>query len=175
MNAKTLAAALPLVLLAACNQAAAPADPDAVMTAIHEVENGQMKAINARDAAGAGAVYAPDAMFYVPGQDPVSGSEAIAANFAEGIKDPAYAVTADEGSNRSWVAASGDMAATSFTGTWTRTVDGKVTTDRLVNQTVWQKQADGSWKIASDMNMTLPAAATAPAPAPAASEAAPAG
>lgn len=139
-------------------------DPVAVMDAIHAVENGQIAALNAKDLAGATKVYTADAVLYAPGDPPASGSEAITAAFTNATADKAYGVVPDEGSQKSWVAASGDYATTSFTGQFTRTVDGAAKTDPFVNQTLWAKQQDGTWKIVSDVNAVVgTAAAAAPA------------
>mgnify|MGYP000386248845 CR=1 FL=1 len=160
--------AIPVMLIAACSQPdeAPAADPDAVLAAIHEVENGQLEALNANDLAGGVAVYGEGATLYVDGMAPAVGAEAIQAHMAAMFSDPGFNVEMDENSYKSWVAASGDLAVTSFTGLFSRTNEesGDVVTEPVVNQTVWQKQADGSWKNVHDVNMVYVAeAAEAPA------------
>lgn len=158
-------AAAPL-LLAACGQKPAAVDSETVLAAIHQAENAQIEALGKGDLAGATAVYGEGATIYVEGMPPATGADAIKANFERQFTDKAFKVAVTEGSNKSWVAASGDLAVTGFTGTWTRTdpASGKPVTGPILNQTVWQKQADGSWKNVSDVNMALPeAAAAAPA------------
>lgn len=167
MRKTFILAAAPLVLLGACHKAAtAPAADDAaVLDAIHAVESGQIKAINAGDMAGATAVYAPGAQFVFPGEGPVTGTDKLTAAFTRMKSDPAFAVTMTDGTKRHWIAASGNMAVTSFSGTMTETVNGKVVTRPVDNQTLWIKQSDGKWKIESDFN----AFAGPPEPPPAAS------
>lgn len=155
-------AAAPIALLAACNQAAAPADPAAVLAEIQKVEEGQIAAFNADDADGATAVYAADARFFDAGSPVVVGSDAIKAAFGAMLGDANAALELTE--NGSWVAASGELAVTSADYKQTMTgVDGKPTTIAGANLTVWQKQADGSWKIAADFNGPAPAAEAAAA------------
>jgi ketosteroid isomerase-like protein len=161
-------AAAPIILISACSQPAeTPAvDPDAVLAAIHEVENGQLEALNSNDLAGGVAVYGEGATLYVDGTSPATGAEAIQAHMEAMLSDPGFDVSMDEGSYRSWVAASGDLAVTSFTGLFSRTdaETGEVVTEPVVNQTVWQKQDDGSWKNVHDVNMVyVEEAAEAPA------------
>ena len=150
----------PAIVLAGCQQAANNSAPtsNATLAEIHKAENAQLAALNAKDFAGATAVYGKDAVIWVPGELPLSG-DGLRGYFQKSADDPAYAATMDEGSNKSWVSADGDLAVTQFTGSDTHTVDGKPVTRRLLNQTVWQKQADGAWKNVSDVNMALPEAA----------------
>jgi len=168
----------PVVLLAACQKAdtdaAAPdatapdaaTNADAVLASINAVEQGQQTAFNAHDLAGATAVYAPDAMFFDAGSPPQAGIDAIRPGFEAMIGDSGS--TIDIKRSGSWVAQSGELAVTQANYTQTFTgKDGKTMTVSGVNQTVWKKQEDGSWKIASDFNGATgdpaPAAAAAPA------------
>jgi len=159
MKCTTLLATLPLVALAACNRAMAPAvDPAAELAAIQAIEQAQMAAFNSHDLEGAVAGYADDAMFVGPGEPPARGMEALRANAEAFIKDPNLHldIQHDEG----WVAASGDLAVT--TANWTLTTtgaDGNVTTMSGINQSTWRKQADGTWKMILDFNPATPAAA----------------
>lgn len=157
MRSEMMYAAAPLALLAACNQASAPAvDKAAEQAAIEAVENAQISAINAHDAAGMAAPYTADAVLYMPDSAPVSG-DAIAGAMAEMVKDEALAVSIDEGSQTVFIADSGDMATTVFTGKMTVTgADGAPAVLPMAVQTLWLKE-DGSWKIARDFNMELPA------------------
>jgi ketosteroid isomerase-like protein len=161
-------AAAPIILIAACSQPAEPpaADADAVLAAIHEVENAQLEALNNGDTAGGAVVYGEGATLYVDGTSPATGADAIQAHMEAMLSDPGFNVSMDEGSYKSWVAASGDLAVTSFTGLFSRTdtETGEVVTEPVVNQTVWQKQANGSWKNVHDVNMVyVGEAAEAPA------------
>lgn len=156
MRIKFLGAFAPAILLVGCNQAAqepaapAEADADAVLAAITEVEQGQAKAIGEHNVDGAAAVYAPDATFFDAGSPPVGG-DAIRANFEAMLSDENTALEINR--SGSWVAKSGELAVTMANYSFTTTgPDGKPVTTKGVNQTVWKKQDDGSWKIASDFN-----------------------
>jgi len=148
------------ILLGACTQASETptVDKAAEQAAIEAVEAAQIAAINAHDAAGGAAAYAPDATLYMPGSAPLSG-DALTAAFDEMAKDEALAVAVDEGTEKTWIADSGEMAVTSFTGTFTSTgADGQPAPMHMAVQTLWHKQDDGSWKIVGDFNMEIPAA-----------------
>lgn len=53
---------------------------------------------------------------------------------------------------------SGDLATKTYTSAWTHTdgTSGIVLAERLVSQTTWVRQADGSWKNVSDLNAVYP-------------------
>lgn len=55
---------------------------------------------------------------------------------------------------------SGDLATKIYTSAWTHTdgTRGIVLAERLVSQTTWVRQADGSWKNVSDLNAVYPVA-----------------
>ena len=154
MPAQYLFAAAPMALLAACAQPAeapAPADPEAVLDMLSANEKGLQAAFNDKDLEAGVAFYAQDATFFGGGSPPAEGREAIRASFE--------AMLADENSslalNRtgSWVAASGELAVTQASYTFSFTgEDGNRASVEGRNQTVWVKQADGRWKIASDFN-----------------------
>jgi ketosteroid isomerase-like protein len=158
MHVKILSALIPLTVLAACSPkteetSSPPAvDADAIMAQIHKTEDAQIAALNAGDIERGTAIYAPGAWFYPPGEPGVTGP-AIRTSFERMLADANNGIKVDEASRKHWVAASGDIAATSLAGTWKHTAaGGKVVTEPMANQTVWQKQADGSWKIMSDLN-----------------------
>ena len=104
----------------------------------------------AKDAAGLAAVYAPDAALANPGAPLVSGSEAIGKAVTGFVADPLLKVSF--ASDRIQVAASGDLAYTRghFTMESTDPATKKGRTDSGNYLTVWQKQADGSWKAVED-------------------------
>lgn len=164
MPVRLLLAAAPVALLAACAQPApesgdaaanapadAPANNEAVLAEIDAVEQGLQAAFNADDVAAAMAVYAPGAGFFNGGSAPVTGIESIKGVFEAMTSDENNAIELARIS--SWVAASGELAVTTATYKYTYTgEDGKPATVNGINQTVWTKQADGGWKIASDFN-----------------------
>ena len=143
--------------------AANPATPDptdAVLAAIQQTEEHRQAALKAGNMAAGVAVYAPEAVFYEPGKPPVTGDQ-IRAAFDRMGKDQAYNLAIDDASRSHWVAKSGDLAVTSYTGSWTHTkAEDVATTEPLLNQTVWALQQDGTWKIVSDVNTVIEAPAT---------------
>lgn len=150
-----------LVLLGACAPRSDVADPAKVIAAIRSAEEAQATALGRKDLDGAVAVFADDATLYVPGMPPALGRAAIRAANERALKDPALNVTPDEGSRTWWVAASGDLATTTYASAWTHAAPGggMPVTERLISQTTWRRQADGSWKNVSDINAVYPAPA----------------
>lgn len=157
-----------LALATGCNQVTvneSKADPDKVVSEIRAAEAAQMAAFEKKDLAGATAIYAAEATLLVPGKAP-AGGEMITKHFEGMLADPAFKLEPAEDGGNAWVSASGDLAATTFVATHTETgPDGKVGTHKLLNQTVWKKQDDGSWKIVSDVNAAYPDETAAPAAA----------
>lgn len=147
-----------LALLAACAGKPHAADPQQVKAAIRREEAAQSAALVRKDFDAAMNMFAPDATLYTPGLAPAVGREAIKAVMEEALKDPALTVSIDESSRKVWVAASGDLATTTYRSTWTHTdaQTGQVITQPLVSQTTWEKQADGRWKSVSDMSTVIP-------------------
>jgi uncharacterized protein (TIGR02246 family) len=154
MKPAILPALLPIAVLAACTPPGAP-DPAAVLAEIAKVEAAQMAAMEAGNVAGAIAPYAADAVMVSPGAAP-AGGDAIRRNFEALAADPGFGLSVTRGP--AWVAASGELAVTSFTAQYTFTdpVSRRPVTEPMGNQTVWQKDADGAWKIVSDYNVSLP-------------------
>lgn len=159
---KWLIAHLPavLALLAGCTGKPHAADPQQVMAAIQREEEAQSAALVSKDFDAAMNMFAPDATLYTPGLAPAVGRDAIKVVMERVLQDPALTVSIDESSRKVWVAASGDLATTTYRSVWTHTDarSGKVITEPLVSQTTWQKQADGRWKSVSDMSAIIPAA-----------------
>jgi uncharacterized protein (TIGR02246 family) len=155
MSRHILMSVAALGLLAGCQQAnapeAPPADAEAVLAAISEIEQGQLAALNAHDASGATNVYTADARFFDAGSPPAVGAEAIAAGFDAMVKDPNTAITLTR--QAGWVSQSGDLAVTVADYRFTYSgEDGAPVTVNGVNQSVWQKQEDGGWKMVADFN-----------------------
>jgi uncharacterized protein (TIGR02246 family) len=97
-----------------------------------------------------------DAVLLPPNEPMTSGKEAIKKKLAEFFAMPGFSVKF--GPTKAAVAGSGDFGYT--IGTYEMTVNddkGNPVTDKGKYTTVWKKQADGSWKVASDMfNSDLP-------------------
>jgi ketosteroid isomerase-like protein len=155
----SLAAAASLALLGACTPHPQAADPAKVIAAIGKAEEAQAAALGRKDLDSAVAVFAEDATLYVQGMPPAVGRAAIKAANERALQDPVLNVVPDEASRKWWVAASGDLATTTYGSAWTHTDpgSGKPVTERLVSQTTWRRGADGAWRNVSDINAVFPA------------------
>lgn len=178
MIRKLALALLPLLALTGCDLLggggdAASGDTDGALAAIRAVEAAQVAAVQADDLAGAIAPYATDAVLVSPGTGPVSGP-AISQTFEVLLADEAFALEMVDGSDSATVSADGDLAVTGFTAMMTHDNNkGGTVTERMINQTVWQRTDAGAWQIVSDMNYLVPetpeatpTAAATPAPEP---------
>jgi ketosteroid isomerase-like protein len=150
------------VALGGCAQKAETVDPKGVMVAIQDAEEAQAAAYRRNDLDAAFAVFTEDSLLYLPGTPPAHGRKAIRAVNERAMADPALKITIDEASRKWWIAKSGDLATTTYNTAWTHTVSGKPVTERLVSQTTWSRQSDGSWKNVMDINGVY-SAPTAPA------------
>ncbi|TAL03018.1 MAG: nuclear transport factor 2 family protein [Rhodospirillaceae bacterium] len=158
MRKSLVIAAAALSLLGACTQKAKTVEREDVIAAISKTEEAQTAAIGRNDLNGAVAVFAEDATLYTPGMPPAIGREAIKAVNERVLKDPALNIVIDEASRKFWISANGDLATTTYTSAWTHTdaISGKPVTERLVSQTTWERQADGTWQNVSDLNAIYP-------------------
>jgi len=154
-----------LLLLAACGRAEqkAPeaADTAAITSTLREAETQWKADYAARDAVKLAGHYAEDAALANPGLPLVTGGDSIRAAVKGFAADPNLKV--DFASDRIQVARSGDLAYTRghYTMESTDSATGKARTDGGNYLTVWQKQADGSWKAVEDF--VVPGAAMTPA------------
>ena len=100
--------------------------------------------------------YAEDAYFVAPGVKGISGKPGIRKAYEEGLKDPNFNVTFS--SDNVGVAKSGDIAYSQgrFHQQWTDPKTKKVVSGDGTFLTVYQKQADGSWKAVKDCSMLDP-------------------
>jgi uncharacterized protein (TIGR02246 family) len=163
-----LAAISLAVLLAGCNQA--PPTPDtrkADARAIHYIETDSVQAFADKDVDKIAAAYADDASVFIPNSPVLTGLDAIKASLKPLVNDKNFSLSFE--STRVDVAKSGDIAYSQGTYTMTRTGPKKqVFTEKGKYVTVFEKQANGKWKIEADiMNADAPAKAkTAPRLAP---------
>jgi uncharacterized protein (TIGR02246 family) len=159
MRAILVFGAASVAWLGACTPKAETVDRAKVIAAIQQAEQVQAAALGRNDLVGAMAVFAQDGTLYVPGMPPANGREAIKAANERALKDPALNVAIDQASRKWWVAASGDLATTTYRYSWTHTEasSGKPVTEQIVSQTTWVRQRDGSWKNVSDLNAVVPA------------------
>jgi uncharacterized protein (TIGR02246 family) len=168
MRTKFTVALLGALLASACtgggaadNGAASEQPPiDDVASVRQSIETGHQQiasAFKAGDVAAAAAVYAPDALVMGP-NEPVMRGAAI----AEGLKGmfqqvsfPSITLTTSD------VTVSGDYAFEHGTFDWTvqpKAPGAPAVPDKGKYLTVWQKQADGSWKLYRDIwNTDTPA------------------
>ena len=159
-------AALLSVLLTACSGGAADdgaannepiEDVASVRQAIETGHQQIANAFKAGDAAAAAAVYAPDAMVMGPNEPALRGAaigEGLKGMFQQVSFPSITLVTSD-------VTVSGDYAFEHGTYDWTvqpKAAGAPAMPDKGKYLTVWQKQADGSWKLFRDIwNTDTPA------------------
>lgn len=140
--------------LAGCQQGEQPVDTAQIEAEIKDAETKWNHAYAKRDADALAAMYANDAALATPDADVISGKEAIAKSFSDIGKDPNFRL--EFRSDRVQVAKSGDLAYTR--GRYTMTVTDPRRNGPYTSKgnylTVWQKQADGSWKAVEDFVTT---------------------
>jgi uncharacterized protein (TIGR02246 family) len=154
-NRYSWAAAITLVLiLAGCKQAPPPApnNHDADVKAIRDLEAATVQAIAAKDVDKLGAFYAEDASMFDPDAPVFNGTAAIKAAWKSYIADKNFSLTF--ASDKVEVAKSGDLGYSqgAYTMTFTDPKTKKVLTERGKYVTVFEKQADGSWKAVADID-----------------------
>jgi uncharacterized protein (TIGR02246 family) len=141
--------ALGTLALAGCDTPDKP-DSAAIEQQILAKEEEWNRAYAQRDAEALAGFYADDAAMANPGEQLVRGKESIQKATEAFAKDPNLNVTFR--ANRVQVASSGDLA-------YTRGQYMLTSTDASTNQpestrgyylTVWQRQADDSWKVVED-------------------------
>ncbi len=139
----------------------AATDTAAVEQALKGIEGQWQADYNARDAKRLADHYAPDAAIANPGSPLASDARARAEAIGGMVADQNLQITF--ASDRVQVAKSGDLAYTRghYTMRMTDPATKQPRSDSGSYLTVWQKQADGSWKAVEDF-------ITPGAPAPAA-------
>ena len=151
---RTIFLALAATALAGCQQGEAPADTAQIEAQLKEAETEWNHAYAKRDAAALANMYADDAALASPDSDLVSGKDAIAKEVQGFASDPKFSI--EFKSDRVQVAKSGDLAYTR--GRYTMTTTDPKTNGPYTSKgnylTVWQRQADGSWKAVEDFVTT---------------------
>lgn len=101
------------------------------------------------------AYAAPDAHWFVPGPEPLRGSEAIKAPLAKAFAEGG---TLEWAPTRAWASVDGTMAVTWGRSVYTSPKDaaGKTSASHGSYLTVWTRQSDGRWKFSHDMGTTDP-------------------
>jgi uncharacterized protein (TIGR02246 family) len=131
-----------------------PAD----VQAVKDTEAAWLKDTALKDPAQFASYYAEDALVLSPNAPLVAGKNKIQAGLTTLMADPNFALTFH--STRVEASKGGDMVYT--IGAYSRTVSDpknkQPITDKGNYLTVWKKQADGNWKVVTDMdNSELPA------------------
>jgi len=130
-------------------------------TYVQEVKNTEaawLQDTALKDPAKFASYYADDALVLSPNAPLIAGKDKIQAGLTTLMADPNFALTFH--STRVEASTGGDFVYT--IGAYSRTVsdpkDKRPVTDKGNYLTVWKKQADGNWKVATDMdNSELPA------------------
>lgn len=144
----TLTAAL--VWASACQPPAAAPDTAAALDALREADRQYSETGGAKNRDAFLAFYAADAAVYPPGSDMLSGPEGMGTMYDQILADPAFALSF--GTPTVEVSADGAMGYTVNTGQLTLTgPDGSAMTESFRDLHVWERQADGSWKLIVDM------------------------
>ncbi len=166
-RAALVAAAVAAIGLSGCQKDAAKPDTAAIIIALKNQEaewNGEYKA---KDVAKIIGHYTSDAVLMSPGQPSAGTPTAIKAAITAMTADPALALTFE--ADKVGVSPDGTMAYTRghFSMTATDPATKQVGTQTGSYVTIYQKQADASWKAVEDI--ITPGAAPPPPPtAPAA-------
>lgn len=160
-------AAVALLAVTGCKPAGTASegavDTAAIEKQLKDSEAEWNKQYASRDAAALAGNYAPDAALANPGENLIEGA-AVRPALDKFVSDPNLKL--DFASDRVQVAKSGDLAYTRghFTMQTSDLATKQPRTDKGYYLTVWQKQADGSWKAVEDF-ITPGAPATPPAAA----------
>lgn len=151
------------VVLAGCAQppAAEPPEPpdtrEADAAAIHALVESWSAAAQAKDPEGFVSVYADDAVLMLEGAPDMHGIDALREGITGLMQDPNFDLwfAADQVT----VARAGDLAYE--TGTYSLTMSGpdqSPATQAGHYIVLWEKQADGSWKVIFDVPVSDPPA-----------------
>jgi uncharacterized protein (TIGR02246 family) len=142
-----------IAVVVGCQQQPPPAPPDtraADEAAIRAASGAWLKAASEKDVDKIVSFFAADAQGFYPGAAPVTGAEAIRQSWSNNFADPNYAVTWQ--TSKVKVARSGDVGYEMGTYEETKSDARKRPQAGKGNYvTVWEKQADGKWKVTADM------------------------
>ena len=128
-----------------------PVDPAAIEKQIRSLDADWSHAANLGDVETSISYYADDGMLLEPNAPIVSGKLAFRKSWTAMITGPAF-VSLTFAPTKVTVAQAGDMAWDVGTYQWTtKDKAGKTSTEAGKYLEVWQKQVDGSWKVAVDI------------------------
>ena len=147
--------ALALSILTACTQAPPPPPPDtraADEKTIRDYESQWAKEFTAKDMDKVLAHYADDGSVLMPDIGIMTGKDAIRGGLKDFLADPAF--TLDLQTAKVEVSKGSDIAYSqgTYAVTFTDPKAKKVMTEKGKYVEVYRKQADGSWKVAEDIN-----------------------
>ena len=151
-TAKKEAASTTDTVAATASGAIAATDAGAVRRAIDSANTKFLDALKRGDSATASSNYAPDAVVMFPNEEAWRGGDAVRKGFSGFLSQAAV----KEGKvNTDDVIVAGDIAVETGHFEWTLVPKaGKELKDKGKYVTVWQRQADGSWKIIRDISNT---------------------
>jgi uncharacterized protein (TIGR02246 family) len=148
--ARILLCSVAMMGLAGCQSATANVDTAAIEEQLKQNEIAWNRAYAAHDANALANAYADDAALANPGVPLSTGMDAIRRDTAAFAADPNLQV--QFASDRIQVANSGDLAYTR--GRYTMVMTDPATKEPATSGgnylTVWQRQADGTWKAVED-------------------------
>lgn len=133
-------------------------DLAAERTAVRDAEREGFNALNEKDLDRWMNVFAADAMVFPPGSEKLIGEDPIREWVRVAMESEGFSIKYQN--DQTEVSSGGDLAYTQ--GEYESTMsdaEGNPVTERGKYLTVWKKQADGTWKIATDIwNTNAPAA-----------------
>jgi uncharacterized protein (TIGR02246 family) len=136
-------------------QAARAGESARNVAAIRALDARFLKAIQTKDVKQIIAFYAPNAVAIWPGSAMANGKANVAKLWAETIAAPGFALTFAP--FKTVVSRSGDLAYE--IGNFETTQNdksGRPQTSKAKYVLIWGKQADGSWKVITDISTTTP-------------------
>lgn len=148
----------------ACAPRPAPVDTSADVAAIKAAQDHEIAAVASGDMDSTLAVYTADVVMMAPDQPALTGADALRTFMTAMAKD----FTVSGRYTSSDVQVAGDWGISRYVGELTMTpkaAGGKPVTEAIKGIHIFQRQPDGSWKIAQDVwNMDAPASAPPAAP-----------
>lgn len=157
MTAKWIGLCVAAALLAGCGGSPGKVDTAAIEQQILAKEEEWNRAYATRDAGALAGFFADDAAMAAPGEQLVRGKDSVRQATETLARDPNLKLSFR--ANRVQVAGSGDLAYSrgQYMLTMTDPRTRQPQSSRGYYLTVWQKQADGSWKAVEDFITPGPA------------------
>jgi ketosteroid isomerase-like protein len=153
--------------LSACGGggAAAPqaVNKDAIAKDIQADERQLLEDYRSRDANKVASHYSDDAVLMITNRPPMSGHDAIVQGMGPALADVNFAL--DFANQKTLVSNSGDLAYSrgTYNVSYSHPETKQSVTEHGSYVNIYQKQADGTWKIVEDLTSPTAAAAASPA------------